>query len=323
MEPTIKTFKVLLVGDFHAEPSQLEDCYNLSDGIKDICDSKEVDLVCYLGDQFHTHSVLHLSVLDFWKNHFKKIKQTQICLVGNHDRSNNANSKTHAMKFFDNIVAVDDACVMNGILFLGYQFTKEVFIETCNKYPTATLICHQTVDGSKYENGFPAKDGIDLSLIPQASIISGHIHSAQTIGKCWYPGSPRWVTRSDSNIEKKLWLVTFDTNGNILEKEGFNTAQWCSAIVEYDIDEDHQSYPAIDAKNRVILNVSGTPDFIRKFIEKNQRIATIRTFPKKEKKIIVKESDGIASAFKKYIEAYTPDGVNKEEFVNWMQKLSP
>jgi DNA repair exonuclease SbcCD nuclease subunit len=321
--------KILYVGDVHSEPSSLKDCYRLSDLIVDVIKNNEVKTVVYLGDQFHTHSVLHLSVMDFWKKHFTRVDKTltlsgedvgQIALVGNHDRSNNSKSTVHSMLFFDDVCSyISESCyIMPNVMGIGFQFESQRFLELAAKDPDVALVCHQTFLGSKYDNGFPAKDGIDMDLVPQKVIISGHIHRAQKINKVWYPGSPRWTTMNDANAEKAIWLVEHGEKGEILSTQAFDTGEVCSKIIEVDIYEGiDQNVITSSLDDRVFLNLHGSYNWIKETKEnlKNKSVH-IRTFPTKTKKAVVRESDGVPQAFKKYVDDYVPkNGTSKEELI--------
>jgi DNA repair exonuclease SbcCD nuclease subunit len=82
--------KVLYVGDPHATPDSIEEMERLVTYIIDTAKSEnEADKICFLGDQYHTHSIIHLSVLAFWQRAFRRIKHhglPVIALVGNHDK---------------------------------------------------------------------------------------------------------------------------------------------------------------------------------------------------------------------------------------------
>src|SRR5208282_3433609 len=87
------------------------------------------------------------------------------------------------------------------------------FVRICNQEVPhdAILLCHQTFEGSQFENGFYAPEGVDQTLIPQKVVISGHIHNRQTVGKVTYIGTPRAVTANEANQDKGISILDTDT----------------------------------------------------------------------------------------------------------------
>jgi DNA repair exonuclease SbcCD nuclease subunit len=95
--------------------------------------------------------------------------------------------------------------------FLPYYSNPEEFVDAANKlasYGIQTLFCHQTFQGSQFENGFYAPEGIDQNLVQVPYIVSGHIHKNQRLGKVLYPGTPKWDTLSDANETKGIWVLS-------------------------------------------------------------------------------------------------------------------
>jgi hypothetical protein len=89
-KPRFKFFnmkKVLYVGDYHCQISNLKDSESLMSFIIELAEKEEVDVIVFLGDQFHTHAVLRLEVINFWSKKLRLLNL--ICptylLIGNHD----------------------------------------------------------------------------------------------------------------------------------------------------------------------------------------------------------------------------------------------
>lgn len=321
-------YKTLIVGDPHAELTSLDEMSRLVDFIAEKGKEKEIDEFIFLGDLFHTHSVIHLPILEFWKKAFDKLTQIApvLTLVGNHDKSGVKGSNANSMMLYDNITVVEDFLVKNNILFIGYMADHIGFVDLCNALPGVnTVICHQTFDGSKYENGFYAKDGIDQKLIPQRTIISGHIHTPQVIGKVIYPGAPRWRTISDANIDRYVWYYEFKQNGSPNEIARFPTNTACSPIYHYkDLEDSPLIY--IDeekVKNaRLTVDIHGSQEYINRKINKYEELGfRVRTFPTRSFKSEIKESEGMGIAINKFLNTFKPaKGTSNERLIQLVKE---
>lgn len=307
-------YKTLIIGDPHAELTSLEEMSRLVDFIAEKGKEKQVDEFIFLGDLFHTHSVIHLPILEFWKKAFDKLTQIApvLTLVGNHDKSGIKGSNANSMMLYDNVTVVEDHLVKNNIFFVGYMADYQAFIDLCNanKNTHSTVICHQTFDGSKYENGFYAKDGIDQNLIPQMNVISGHIHTPQQLGKVIYPGAPRWRTISDANIDRYVGYFEFNEKGWPCKVDKFPTDTICSPIYHYkDLEDSPLIY--IDeekTKNaRVTVDIHGSQEYINRKIDRYEELGfKVRTFPTRSFKSEVKESEGMGIAINKFLNTFKP-----------------
>lgn len=305
--------RVLYVGDPHAKPDVLEEMRGLVDLICEVARVQRVDYICLLGDLFHTHSVIHSPVMAFWQQAFEKmttIASTYV-IVGNHDMSGRDGDRSHALMLYkmEGLVIVDRPQLLPwgavGVPYLvdrdslpayGYGF----------KGHAQTMVCHQTFNGSKYENGFYAHDGIDPDILPQPYIISGHIHTPQRVGKVWYPGSPRWQTVSDANVERAIWVVDHTDDGRPLSFNPFDTASVCKPIW---LLEDREDAP-VDLqwkRGTVIVDLYGTETYIKLRRPELEALgARVRSFPQTKKTVKVKESDGLSVALRKYVTAFKP-----------------
>ncbi len=315
--------KVLVVGDLHATPDELGDCRNLIDLILKVCRQEEVTEVWWTGDQHHTHAVLRVEVLHWFKVAFKALKAegiNSVCLVGNHDQAN-PGSKAHAMMAYQydpGVKVIDVPTVHRGVLMVPYMHTQEEFVEACGKFVQGTewrdqdneahywgprtVFCHQTFDGSTYENGFLASDGFDPNLVPQELIISGHIHTGQEFGKVWYVGAPRWRSLSDANVERSIWLLEFD-GGKLTDRRPFSTGDTCRQIKHLDDTPDSPVVLPLDPAHQWRIDIRGPADWCQsRKLQLKAAGARIRTFPTQVSSAgKVRESEGIEKAFKAFL----------------------
>jgi DNA repair exonuclease SbcCD nuclease subunit len=238
--------KMIIVGDPHVKSEDIDDCESLLEGVLSTAKETDTTTVLFLGDLFHNHSIVHLTVLSFWQKWFKRFvseKITVIALKGNHDFGL-SNPDHHALEPFKELAIivdhpVDDLCYpQHKALFMPYFGPRrsEDFYEVVKKN-NDIVFCHETFSGAKYDNGFFAPDGFDQDLVNAPYIISGHIHSGSTLigkkNKVFYPGSPRWMTASDSNKNKAIYLL--NTNSGDVEFTPFDTSKWCQKIESIEI----------------------------------------------------------------------------------------
>lgn len=302
--------KYLLVGDVHATVNELDDCESLVDLI---CEHTDKDTtVVFLGDQYHTHAMVRVEVIDFWNRAIKrtlKYSKGVIAIVGNHDMPGDSSKTMNSMmaNLAEGLIVVDKPYMADDqTLFVPYYYNTQKLVEDVNQHRPLTVICHQTFNGAKYENGFYAKDGVDAELMHCNQVISGHIHTPSIFGKVEYIGAPRWRTASDANLERHIHLYETTTRGLKLVTK-IPTRTHCRQILQASIYEDGTFEGRTDAFDGDLLHIDihGSKQFcdIKKleFAAPNIRI---RTFPKTERVIKVKESEGIAASFAKYMQSF-------------------
>lgn len=282
--------------------------------IKRIIVKFKPDKVVFLGDLFHFHNTLSSRVMNLWLGAIKELRNflswdDLIILKGNHDLSDphddNSPNSVAVFASFANVVT-DYYKDNHDFLYLPYYASKEKFLKLCNNHKTKFLVCHQSFDGSQYENGFYAKDGVEPSLIPQEYVITGHIHLHQRVNKVFYTGSPRWRTISDANEKKYIWLSTFLDNK--IQHRGFSTSSVCRPIKSINIDnlniENFLNTPYLLDNSLLYINLYGEKDFLIKYksvVLAKVPQARIRIFEKQNNNIQVKESDGLGNALLNYI----------------------
>jgi len=295
----------LLVGDPHAQVSDLEEMNILMDFIESSASKEGVDSVIFLGDLFHNHNILRLEVIDFWQSRLERLAQIKpvIALVGNHDTRGNIeqewtlNSLT-TLKKIHNVTVVSTPQVIDGWAFIPYTQNKDLFISTAIELSkqSKVLVCHQTFDGSVYDNGMYAPDGIDPApLAVFDSVISGHIHKTQKFSNITYVGTPRWMGISDANQDKGVWLTdgkTFDI---------IKTDSVLPKVVQIELTEDQENEPALEQKNKNYLILKGNSSWISKTAKKFKGIAKIVPKPTDAKINVQKET---CSNFPEYLSAY-------------------
>lgn len=234
--------KQLLVGDPHVQVSNLKDSERLFEFILATAKKEKVDRITLLGDLYHNHALKRVEVEDFWRRWLKTLSAIfeTVVLKGNHDMANQKDPESkdalsvHADASNPRLIIVNNPVFLGPILYMPYMDNRESFIETVNVISGINLlVCHQVFDGTRYENGFYDPNGIDASLINIPEIISGHIHTEGTLGKVWYPGTPKWDTATDANQPKSIWICEHDATGKTISKTAFSTWSVVTPIVSY------------------------------------------------------------------------------------------
>lgn len=309
--------RVLVIGDPHATQQELGDCQLLVDFIGQVARDQKVDQILFLGDLYNNHAIVHLDVMNFWNNAFVDLGVIApiVALVGNHDMPGNSQSDAQALMAHTDLITVVDRPLelMPNVLYVPYIADAAKFVRVCNDEPTQTLIGHQTFDGSKYENGFFANDGVDQDLIPQKQVICGHIHATQQLGKVWYPGSPRWRTISDANRDKHINLLKFEDDGAYSLEASFLSP--CRRIVHIEATPENESVlDNIDHLSAdVRLDLRGPIDWVQEKKEEFTGKVKIRSFMTEKLTKNIKESDGIGIALRKHLAGFVaPNGTLSE-----------
>lgn len=281
--------KILRVGDPHVKVSNLEESARLLQFVLDTAKANNVDTVELLGDLFHTHAILRLEVLDFWQKWLWKLSKEflTIVLVGNHDQSGDHSSSSNALRVFSDLNPgrlwiVELPALVKGVGYLPYIHDNSKFIKEANtlaELGAKCLVSHTTYQGSKYDNGMYAPDGVDPEAVsPQyVHLISGHVHTEQEYGRVWYPGTARWDTASDANKRKGIWLCLHDDAGRLLEREFISTGGGiCTPIVSVEWREG-EACPEIQEGSKTQVELIGSSSWIAKEKANLKGKASIKT----------------------------------------------
>lgn len=280
--------KILRVGDPHAKVNNLNEMERLFTFIKEKTKENKVDRIELLGDLFHSHAVLRLEVQEFWLKYLNDLSEIceTVVLVGNHDLSGDYNSNFSALSVFSllqdkNLIIIEKPKCIGYIAYIPYVHNSNLFIEhalALKNNGAKVLVCHQTLQGSKYENGMYAPDGIPTGEWSEKyeHIICGHIHKHQSFGNIIYPGTPRWDTTADANEKKGIWIYTHNDFTGIIEKSEFISSEnVCVPILEFQYFEGKEE-PKIPENSKTSIVLIGSSDWIRKEKIKFKNKASIK-----------------------------------------------
>jgi DNA repair exonuclease SbcCD nuclease subunit len=325
--------KILRVGDPHVKVTNIDESDALMSFVSDVAMNEKVDRIEILGDLFHTHSVLRLEVLEFWNAWLDTLSECQelVVLVGNHDQSGDYNSQSNALNVFNrlrkkNLHIVEFPKTLGVFGYVPYVHQPAKFVEQCNALISdgaRVIVSHNTYQGSKYENGFYAPDGVDPESIGASLLISGHIHSRQSFrtGKgqqVIYPGTARWDTASDANQPKGIWLVEHDNiTGAILKEQYIDTSKVCSPIVSVTVNEG-QELPAIVEGVRLSVELVGSSDWVTKQKNILKGKASIKTKITDKAKFEHRKS---GNSLMEFIDKHYVTPVDKARLLTYMKEL--
>lgn len=318
-------YRNLVVGDVHATPDDLDDCERLLELVLATAQQHAVAAVTFTGDTYNTHDVLNVRVVAFWRRWFQRLGAAgyRVCdVLGNHDQVAPTQRFPHAMESHPEVDVYDAPRVFlevdahEAVVALPYYHDNAEFLDNADSLATAfpsahTLFCHQTFQGAAYENGFYAKDAVDLAALPAAfkTVISGHIHTPQKVGRVVYVGAPRARTRADVNVERYLWVLEHGpTATRPVARVATGTA--CRRLWAYD---DRPDAPVVvpaaydRAKDRLWVDVYGPDEAVvraREGVLKAAYGAVTRPFPDRFKRSAVTEAAGVEVAFQKFLAAF-------------------
>lgn len=338
---------ILRVGDPHAKVGILDgEMKPLVLFIAQEAKRLRVDRIEILGDLFHTHNVIRLEVMEFWAwalNLLADICET-VVLVGNHDQSGDYNSEFSALSIFalmkkENLHVIDRPTNLRPFGYIPYIHDHSKFIASARDLADGgctVLVCHQTIEGSKYENGMHAPDGIPAGEWSERFIhvISGHIHSEQSFANVIYPGTARWDTVSDANRRKGIWLYThsdgnrrLDGTGNgdsvrqdcgtILSNVFISTEKICSPIRFYEYREGTEC-PTWEPNARVAVELIGSSVWVTGQKELLKGKCSIKTkITDKQRGVIRKTGD----SFENFMKDLFTSSVDKQELLKYAKEI--
>lgn len=269
--------KILRCGDPHIKPNNLKESEALMKFVVSKAEELKVDRLEILGDLFDTHSIVRLEVLEFWHRWFAGFSAQSfktVVLVGNHDMSGdylNSYSALHPFIVRENgVFKIVHKPYLDGVYaYLPYIHDNDKFVEEANKLAdqgAKVLVSHPNFEGAVYDNGAGILNGVrpDLLSSNYVHLIGGHIHTELELGRVWYTGNPRWMTKSCANKMKGIWLCNHnDITGQIESKEFISTESVCTPIVSL-IWKEGEDRPEISNNCNTNIELIGSSDWVTK-----------------------------------------------------------
>lgn len=270
---------VLLVGDPHLKVSRIEDAKEFLDKLLSVVSTGKYTKVVILGDLFDTFAVIRSEILSLWYSFLTSAssvvgKENLVLIVGNHDYAG-AKGGTHALEPFKNIAKVIDevdVIEIGGLkcYFLPFRRENTDFEGLAAEMePGKVLFCHQSFNGAKFENGFYDPHGADPDSVGHlAKVISGHIHSRQSVGSnIYYPGTPFQQSFGEAGQEKGLVVMAIgsDVEGKASVLESISLDMPRFHVLEFDSASKVSLPKNFDPKDSYKIVATGDPQEIADF----------------------------------------------------------
>ena len=236
--------QVIFLSDVHfgARSGSIEWLQNMKDYfdnffipfIKKSKKAKHKPCVVIAGDYFDNRQSIDINVMnvaiDTMQNIAKECKVFMV--IGNHDiykKSDTDITSLRPMTDIKNVTVIYDQMeleIKDGKKFLLTSwvgdFKKENKIISDEKNNYDILVFHTELSGMSYDNGRKILNGINMDIVDDDKIVSGHIHKRQESKKGIYLGSPYHLDRSDIGNRKGIYTFTVD-NGKLIRSFYENT----------------------------------------------------------------------------------------------------
>lgn len=310
--------EVILVGDMHAVPDELDDCQGVVTVVERARQKYPAARVVFLGDQHDAFGVVYLRVVAWMRAAFERLggRQWVVALSGNHDRAVRlpATSGESAMEAYRDLCELAAPRFDSGPLsFVSHDPDPARFVDLCRGC-RPVVVCHQTFRGA-VEDGRPLRDGVEPGAVGALTIISGHIHSPQSFDNVIYPGAPRWRTRTDAKVDQRqVVYAAFAEDGRRQNWEVFPTAGPCRPIrVAEDRPEAPLDPAALDPAADHRIDVYGPLGRVEERAAALRGRAVVRTFPDRAEPAQVSEAQGVPAALLAAVGKFeSPHGTPRE-----------
>lgn len=268
----------IVIGDPHFQQTNMVEVNLFIEKLMELIKTKKscIDYIVVLGDVLHFHERLHTTPLNKAYELIKKLREYApvYILVGNHDYTTNQAflSEDHwmnGMKEWKDVIIVDKVVELakGSQLFLFVPYVPPGrFIEALkthsSDYKRATAIfAHQEFQGCKM-GPILSTDG-DVWDESYPLVVSGHIHSKQTIKNVYYTGSAMQNAfgESEKNI---IAYITYAHDGTYsIEENDLNLPR--KKIVYKTLDEIDDYDLSKKSIDHIKLTISGTQEEFKAF----------------------------------------------------------
>jgi DNA repair exonuclease SbcCD nuclease subunit len=266
----------IVIGDPHFQQTNIVEVDLFIDRLLTLVRNRSVDYIVVLGDVLHFHERVHTTPLNKAYELVKKLRERApvYILVGNHDYTSNQAFLTedhwmNAMKEWKNVIIVDKVVELIDDYNQVFLFVPYVppgrFIEALKTHPTdykkaTAIFAHQEFQGCKMGMIVSTEGDTWHESLPP--VISGHIHSKQTIKNIYYTGSAMQHAfgESEKNI---IAYMTFEDKKFTLEENDLDLPR--KKIVYKSLDEIEDYDPSKKSKDHIKLTLSGTQEEFKAF----------------------------------------------------------
>ncbi len=267
----------IVIGDPHFQQTNIIEVDMFISRLMELVKNIMPDYIVILGDVLHFHERIHTTPLNKAYQLIKNLRDIApvYILVGNHDYTTNQAflSDDHwmnGMKEWRNVHIVDrvvELSTPDSQLFLFVPYVPPGrFIEALKTNPADyrkanAIFAHQEFQGCKM--GMIVSIDGDIWDESYPLVISGHIHSKQTIKNIYYTGSAMQHAfgESEKNI---IATVSFNKDGcYVIDEHDLNLPR--KKIVYKNLDDIEDYDPSQKTDDHIKLTVSGTQDELKAF----------------------------------------------------------
>jgi len=270
----------LIVGDIHAGKYKGDEKFlsilkNYGFWLKDICKSRNIKNIIFLGDIFDHRFHIKVEVMNAVTAFFDELAEYSIDIcVGNHDCVYDNSPKVHslcAFKNYSNINVHDQVCVKDGIAFCPWAVKLEDIPDCDYLMGHFDTVSFEVVKGHLSQHGFKAGD---LMKKVGKACFSGHYHLYQErlydSKPFIYTGSAYSLDFNDAGESKYVFLL--DASANTVEKiENKESPKFKYVYDENDL---------YDIKGNYILAVNPTKELLSKIESSNPAMHKTRLVTK-------------------------------------------
>jgi len=312
--------KILWIGDLHVTQKDDESLQRLFARILDMQSSH--DAVILAGDIYNDHGVSHARVQETIMDFFSKLAPPNsqhrdvFNIEGNHDKTSDGAHSSLTVHLSQNVSQILEAygasTIGDGIALVPYYRDDAHFVAAVQKMAAKgakIIFCHQEFKGAMYSASVKSESGVDPSLFADLTFICGHFHNSHvakdSMPRIVYPGTPRWLTKSDANQDKGLWSFTIE-NGILLNVEFKSSADIVPAYWDFNANDSFEMPHRVKKDDKVYINYSG--DSESDFLSKYSNYKIILRSDKKDlapEEKVVSESKGIVNSISDYIDQGT------------------
>ena len=292
----------VLISDVHYNLSTLDLADKATNMAIDKANQLKVPLIV-AGDLHDTKANLRGECVNKMLTTFSKSQDCMI-LRGNHDQINEKSSE-HSLNFLGHlpkVLIIDNVFIFKDINLIPYQHDPKQFESILNSIPKgALIIMHQGVVGAGMGDYMQDHSAIDISLLSDYRVISGHYHTRQTIktgrprkgaiGALDYIGNPYTLTFGEASDPEKGFQILMDDG--TLEFVPTNLRRH----IKLEMDTNSTIVDIIPAPTDLVwIKLEGTKEELLKFNKKdycikmglpdNTKIELIPVDTKNESKVI-------------------------------------
>lgn len=301
---------VLIIGDLHYQPSNVQQTEIVERDIYNIISTNNIAFVIILGDVLHTHERVYTDCFNRVCKFFDRILEMGkevFVIIGNHDRPNNRVFLTdeHPFNLYKRIpgIKIVDTCYVHEFdptiygrdpelnedgtqkkmrfCFVPYvpdgMYLKALEVCNINPLEMTAFFSHSEFDGCKLSK--LTKKKCDKWPLEYPLNISGHLHNEEVVQpNLFYTGTPFQHDFSDSP-DKGVYLMDLKSKTLELEKIRLNVPSKIVVKIHYSQLSTFQLDPRYETR----LEIIGPIHQVKKLMESHDMIAKFGHVSKKYK----------------------------------------